>query len=145
MSDRFIVAQQASLTHKKSLLRAIARNAIPEVENALEDIADRAIAKAQENYETADEGATYERTFQMFNAWKSSPATFTGGDVEVTILNDAVELTRPWRHYSALVQGELQTFRHNGAGWNTIRDILTDLSHIQAARVREAIRRAGNK
>lgn len=138
--DRFIVAQQSSLTHKPSLLRAIARNALSEVATALEEVADMAVAEAQDNYNSAAEGETYERTFDMFGRWEIHPQGLT-----VTITNDVVERDRPWRHYSALVQGEQQTMRHQEAGWRTIRDILTGLSHVQAARVREAIRRAGRK
>lgn len=143
MPDRFIVTQQASLSHKPSYLRALARNALHEVADALEEVADMAIAEAQDNYNSADEGETYERTFDMFNRWEAHPAVDLGNEISVTITNDVIERDRPWRHYAALVQGDQQTFRHQNAGWRTIRDILNDLSHIQAAKVREAIRRAG--
>ena len=148
--SRFAVGQLTSLSKKRSRLRAIAANALDEVGRALEETADSVIADAVSNYDSAQPGENYQRTYNMAGSWtRSSAFTGPGGTVQVVITNFVTD--EYGRDYSGLVQGDRQTFRHSQAGWRTIGKtdwddgIASEHSHEQSNRVRAAINRAGNR
>ncbi len=115
------------------------------VEDALQETADDIIQAAIDNYDTAIPGETYERTGNLGLGWDTLPVhDKANGEIEITIFNNVVEETGRQRFYAGLVQGDEQTERHAGAGWRKIEDIAKDFSHVQAVRVREAIRKAAN-
>lgn len=138
-----ITTKVTSLASKPSRLRAMANNAVNNIETALERTADSVIKEAQENYDTAIPGPTYERTGNLGLEWHHTGAsTDTLGRVRVGIFNFVREERPNGRAYSSLVQGDDQTQRHEAAGWKTIDEIIKNHSHEQSNRVRNAIRNA---
>lgn len=144
-----LIAQQVSLSRKRTRLRAQAANAIEEVKRELYKTAVDIAIELVASYPPRD-NVSYIRTYSLQNSWNvSQPEELSNGEIVVTIKNtagtgeDGQANPNDPREYAQLVQdADHQLEIHEETGWPTIQEIQAEFARTQGNRVRGAINRS---